>query len=1325
MKNIKSSMHSLPFHFNQGKREMSLLLLLLLFIPATLFVGFGRIVTDNRSYGPSDSLGEPVSNQAEPSSLMQVNTQIAAGSDDDCWWYNESSDYLVHRTGQNYLETRAYSSGNWAKWAQFRWALPIPNGAIIQSATISLYVTQEHDDQVIINRIDETNVGPLENDAAMPIVDGTVSAAVGCTSVGWTTSTSVRDMVQDHVNHPSWQSGFYFGVRLNNSGAGIGYTAYRSYEGNSSRAAYIDVTYTLESGWLNGWPYRMSHTIMQEPGADINYTIPVYVHRESGTSFYDDARVGFKCQDDFDDIRFTAGNGITQLEYSLSGTWTSSPEDWFNNITTNYISIGENQPNAYYYNGRTYISFMGDLDMTKPDAGVDEDIHIQYYDHDTKRWSGVWFVATNPNHDSHGAPVMWVNNTGHFHIVYGAHNQDFKHVSSTYPEDCSHWTKMPDIDVQRGTYVQASYDSGDNTVHMIYRSRGSSTDKMWIRYINSTDGGQTWNSERILVEGEYLNDDNHDIFYKDVAGWDSNLNSFHVSWTLANNNRSNHQWWIFYAYYNGTDGHMYNANGDDLGVQVDWWEQHTDCRVKDYANELNTVSPPSTHVDDEGNPYILYQVQNESGVLDLEFTYWDSSMQRWISDIITTIDSGVAASFLLHDKDNATAFIGDTDEDLHVWTWDGLSWTDNGEVYADNFLYGGCPGPWDSGPHEELAFIVSMSATYGSGTPVRKKSCAFGLDGTLLVRNPVEFAKFYVKIPDDLSVGDATIYLYYGNADATTTGITFQLTTGYDPRHGEWGPEERITGNAPQINQIPICTNLDNSEYLYARNRDYEITVSVSDPDGITDIDYVEITMLSDDRLIAFWTLRFDMGTSLFSERSDPHDYITLSTQSSSSISIENIVNVTFGVLINWNHPNLRDIDIKSIVVDYSHNSAINYHEVNWDVETRLDMLLGPQLSDGIGTPDRGDINGDILASGSIVYFDSTLCPPASEFDLYVICTNVSTSPWRITNYKAIDGTFSVSVQADDELGRNLYRFIPVPKDAGPDGMDLLDEIHTCTYIADGFIVSIAEDEASSNETTIAFSITITYGYDGLEVSHYTALVCKNDVPWQIVSSGFTDIRDLENNFTYAIVSVNETVHGLSTLLEAPSAFVISGDSSDGDIFIIAEPEAALKGFSELAAYLREVVYPLLAIANSIDDLLLYVLNTVTVLVSPWDIRFMLFAAVTVAAAAVMVSRTKGHHKVQNNRRKKETIKKLDFEIYTLLSTEAKGSCLRTVTNGIEKAYLVLEADSKQVSECIRLSMAAGRMPKRLLKMFSSPLETGKKQFSLLGLILEDGEPDD
>ncbi|MGY5881399.1 MAG: hypothetical protein RTV31_14200, partial [Candidatus Thorarchaeota archaeon] len=143
-------------------------------------------------------------------------------------------------------------------------------------------------------------------------------------------------------------------------------------------------------------------------------------------------------------------------------------------------------------------------------------------------------------------------------------------------------------------------------------------------------------------------------------------------------------------------------------------------------------------------------------------------------------------------------------------------------------------------------------------------------------------------------------------------------------------------------NSAPTISNLDDTSFMYAEYRQYEITAHVTDLDGFAGIDYVELTLTSNDELTAYWTVRYDEDSENFTEQSDPSDYITLDVDSSHATEIDNDISATFFITINWNHPDVVDTHMKSEVYDANPSSSFAYYEVDWDIETRLDLSSGP-----------------------------------------------------------------------------------------------------------------------------------------------------------------------------------------------------------------------------------------------------------------------------------------------------------------------------------------------------------------------------------------------
>lgn len=128
-------------------------------------------------------------------------------------------------------------------------------------------------------------------------------------------------------------------------------------------------------GWLDGWEYRKSHAINPAAGAGTNY--PVLIHAMSGTGTdttetYQGIPAGKvylngRAQADFDDIRFTAADGVTLLDYCVESKtdgvdayiWVEIAADISSVGTTIYVYYG-NAAATSASNGNAVFTFYDD-----------------------------------------------------------------------------------------------------------------------------------------------------------------------------------------------------------------------------------------------------------------------------------------------------------------------------------------------------------------------------------------------------------------------------------------------------------------------------------------------------------------------------------------------------------------------------------------------------------------------------------------------------------------------------------------------------------------------------------------------------------------------------------------------------------------------------------------------------------------------------------------------------------------------------------------------------------------------------------------------------
>lgn len=108
------------------------------------------------------------------------------------------------------------------------------------------------------------------------------------------------------------------------------------------------------SGWLGGWLCRKSHVINAAAGAGSNYQVQITVYYGSGTDNANVVYANRRCKQDFGDIRFTASDGRSLLDYWMESAvkggnavfWVEIAGNLSTNPATIYVYFGN--ANATY-----------------------------------------------------------------------------------------------------------------------------------------------------------------------------------------------------------------------------------------------------------------------------------------------------------------------------------------------------------------------------------------------------------------------------------------------------------------------------------------------------------------------------------------------------------------------------------------------------------------------------------------------------------------------------------------------------------------------------------------------------------------------------------------------------------------------------------------------------------------------------------------------------------------------------------------------------------------------------------------------------------------
>jgi hypothetical protein len=112
-----------------------------------------------------------------------------------------------------------------------------------------------------------------------------------------------------------------------------------------------------------------------------------------------------------------------------------------------------------------------------------------------------------------------------------------------------------------------------------------------------------------------------------------------------------------------------------------------------------------------------------------------------------------------------------------------------------------------------------------------------------------------------------------------------------------------------------ICVNPDDGDNLYPRVRWYSFLVNVSDPDGYSDLDYVELGLWAG--AVRTWVVRYNETSGVFSEEASVLE-IELDAVGSSASKSGNDVDINFLLKIEWVHVEVSDYDLNITTYDES-----------------------------------------------------------------------------------------------------------------------------------------------------------------------------------------------------------------------------------------------------------------------------------------------------------------------------------------------------------------------------------------------------------------------
>jgi len=330
----------------------------------------------------------------------------------------------------------------------------------------------------------------------------------------------------------------------------------------------------------------------------------------------------------------------------------------------------------------------------------------------------------------------------------------------------------------------------------------------------------------------------------------------------------------------------------------------------------------------------------------------------------------------------------------------GDSWAGDADWYKSAGV--GENGDWDSG---ELG--GSAGTWYSLSTRIWKLAgnIKVEVDGTLRVDEANS------QTPNVVHLGIAR-YSSYGFGTERFYAFKIRKYVSPEPSHGAWGPEE-VPGTAPAVDGLTL--DLTGASYkgtktLLAGRQDYNFTLKVSDADGVANINYAEIRLDPAGKNVI---LRWTESTGVFSEQSDPNNYVMLNTGTSSHYTTGNQKVLKFYVMINWNWDDSAEtIPVQVYVVDDASMSDTKDYASVFGVENDLSPST-LTVSDY-----RCSLSQTLTFSGYWYYEGTTIAPPDGDYQVKVKLGGVQKGS---TDTTLVSGAFSIDAAAEQSVGSYSY----------------------------------------------------------------------------------------------------------------------------------------------------------------------------------------------------------------------------------------------------------------------------------------------------------------
>lgn len=300
----------------------------------------------------------------------------------------------------------------------------------------------------------------------------------------------------------------------------------------------------------------------------------------------------------------------------------------YQSMTFNGVWSWFSDPRAVYYEGKYKRTYAGWIDNYG-------DVHIGYYDHDTKKIASI-VIYDNLEIDDHDNPSILFDDDGRLLVFFNTHLQDERPLfmrTSEKPEDIEDWlpikelylnddSRYTDAQVRRHTYtnpIRLSKEAGK--IYLFWRGID-----LKPSYSVSLDNGKIWSKGEIL----FIPEEQKELKAPYTKVYSDGGSKIHFTFTDGHPTKEKKNG-LYYMYYE--NGAFYKANGKKI---KELYQLPVFQSEMDVIFESDTVKSWNWDIaqDAKGNPIVTYaKFPDENTHI---YTYASFINNEWKSyDLIT------------------------------------------------------------------------------------------------------------------------------------------------------------------------------------------------------------------------------------------------------------------------------------------------------------------------------------------------------------------------------------------------------------------------------------------------------------------------------------------------------------------------------------------------------------------------------------------------------------------------------------------------------------------------------------------------------------------